>query len=58
MEIEIYFKFILTFGLILLAARVGGELFERYLKQLPVLGELVAGIVISPFALGDLIHDP
>src|SRR4030043_1102230 len=58
MEIEIYFKFILTFGLILLAARLGGELFERYLKQPPVLGELVAGIIISPFALGGLIHDP
>jgi len=58
MEIEVYFKFILTFGLILLAARIGGELFERYLKQPPVLGELVAGIIISPFALGGLIHDP
>jgi Kef-type K+ transport system membrane component KefB len=58
MELEIYFKFILTFGLILLAARIGGELFERYLKQPPVLGELVAGIIISPFALGFFIHDP
>jgi Kef-type K+ transport system membrane component KefB len=58
MELEIYFKFILTFGLILLAARIGGELFERYLKQPPVLGELVAGIIISPFALGYFIHDP
>ena len=58
MEIGIYFKFLLTFGLILLAARLGGELFERYLKQPPVLGELVAGIIISPFALGGLIHDP
>ncbi len=58
MEIGIYFKFLLTFGLILLAARIGGELFERYLKQPPVLGELVAGIVISPFALGGLINDP
>ena len=58
MEIEIYFKFILTFGLILLAARLGGEIFERYLKQPPVLGELVAGIAISPFALGALINDP
>jgi Kef-type K+ transport system membrane component KefB len=58
MEIAIYFKFILTFGLILLAARIGGELFERYLKQPPVLGELIAGIIISPFALGGLIHDP
>jgi len=58
MEIGIYFKFLLTFGLILLAARIGGELFERYLKQPPVLGELVAGIIISPFALGGLINDP
>jgi len=57
MEIGIYFKFILSFALILLAARLGGELFERYLKQPPVLGELVAGIVISPFALGGLIND-
>ncbi len=58
MEIGIYFKFILSFGIILLAARIGGELFERYLKQPPVLGELIAGIIISPFALGGLIHDP
>ena len=58
MEIEIYFKFILAFALILLAARLGGELFERYLKQPAVLGELVVGIVISPFALGSLINDP
>ena len=58
MGIEVYFKFILTFGLILLAARLGGEVAERYLKQPPVLGELAAGIIISPFALGGLIGDP
>jgi len=58
MGIEVYFKFILTFGLILLAARLGGEVAERYLKQPTVLGELVAGIIISPFALGGLIGDP
>ena len=58
MEIEIYFKFILTFGLILIAARIGGELAERYLKQPAVVGELIAGIVISPFALGGLLNDP
>jgi Kef-type K+ transport system membrane component KefB len=55
MEIEIYFKFILGFALILIAARLGGEFTERYLKQPAVLGELVAGIIISPFALGGLI---
>jgi len=60
MEIEIYFKFILSFALILIAARLGGEFAERYLKQPAVLGELVAGIIISPFALGGLIfgNDP
>ncbi|MCK4362687.1 MAG: cation:proton antiporter [Dehalococcoidia bacterium] len=55
MELEIYFKFILSFALILIAARLGGEIAERYLKQPAVLGELVAGIAISPFALGGLI---
>ena len=55
MELEIYFKFILSFALILIAARLGGEFAERYLKQPAVLGELVAGIAISPFALGGLI---
>jgi len=58
MELEVYFKFILSFALILIAARLGGEVAERYLKQPPVLGELVAGIIISPFALGLLINDP
>lgn len=58
METEIYFKFILTFALVLIAARIGGEVAERYLKQPAVIGELVAGIIISPFALGGLLGDP
>lgn len=58
MEAEIYFKFILTFALILIAARIGGEIAERYLKQPAVMGELFAGIIISPFALGSLLGDP
>lgn len=58
METEIYFKFILTFGLVLLAAAVGGRVAERYLKQPAVVGELLAGIIISPFALGGLLNDP
>ena len=57
MELEVYYKFILTFALILLAARVVGEFFERYLKQPAVLGELIAGLIISPFALGGLFFD-
>lgn len=54
-----YFKFILSVGLVLIFARILGEVFERYFKQPAVLGELVAGIIISPFLLGGLIfHDP
>ncbi|MCJ7763659.1 MAG: cation:proton antiporter, partial [Dehalococcoidales bacterium] len=58
METEIYFKFILTFGLVLLAAAIGGRIAERYLKQPAIVGELLAGIIISPFALGGLLNDP
>lgn len=58
MGFEVYYKFILTFALILVAAAAGGELARRYLKQPQVLGELIAGMIISPFALGSLINDP
>ena len=60
MGLEIYAKFIFSFALIILAAKLGGYAAERYLKQPAVIGELVAGIVISPFALGGLIfhNDP
>jgi Kef-type K+ transport system membrane component KefB len=58
MDHEIYFNFILSFALILIAARIGGELAERYLKQPAVIGELLAGIAISPFALGGILGDP
>lgn len=43
---------ILQIGVIAIAARLGGEIFERYLKQPSVLGELIAGMIIGPFALG------
>lgn len=55
----VYFKFILSLGLVLIFARIFGELSERYLKQPAVIGELVAGIIISPFLLGGLFFwDP
>jgi len=55
----VYFKFILSVGLVLIVARIFGEVSERYLKQPAVLGELIAGIIISPFLLGGIIfHDP
>jgi Kef-type K+ transport system membrane component KefB len=58
--LEIYAKFIFSFALIILAARLGGYASERFLKRPAVIGELIAGIIISPFALGGLIfhNDP
>lgn len=47
---------LLGLGVILLCAKLGGALFERW-KQPPVLGELLAGIVIgnlNHLGLGDL----
>lgn len=45
-------------GFMLFVAKLFGELFERYLKQSPVLGELVGGMMIGPYALGHLIRLP
>lgn len=45
-------------GVILLVAKLLGEVFERFLKQSPVLGELVGGMVIGPYALGHLVRLP
>lgn len=46
--------FALQVGVVLLVAKVGGEIFERWLKQPAVLGELIAGVAIGPYALGAL----
>ena len=43
---------VLQLAIIVIAARFFGLLFSRYLKQPRVLGELVAGMVIGPYALG------
>ena len=45
---------VLQLSVILFAAKMGGEIFERWLKQPSVLGELLAGVVIGPFALGGI----
>ena len=52
--LEIVAELILLLAVILIAAKIGGEIFERYLKIPAVLGELVSGIIISPFALGGI----
>lgn len=43
---------------IILLAKVIAEVFERYLKQPGVLGELAAGMAIGPYALGGIISIP
>ncbi len=45
---------ILQLAVVLLVARLAGEVAERWLQQPAVLGELVAGVTIGPFALGAL----
>ena len=49
---------ILQLAVIIFAARISGEIFERYLKQPGVLGELIAGIILSPHLLGTHLWFP
>lgn len=51
---ELVAHLVLQLSIILVAAKVGGELFERWLRQPSVLGELLAGVAIGPYALGGL----
>ncbi len=51
---ELVAHLVLQLSVILFAAKLAGELFERWLKQPSVLGELLAGVVIGPFALGGM----
>ncbi len=44
----------LMVGGLLLVAKIGGELVSRFLRLPPVLGELMIGILIAPYALGGL----
>jgi Kef-type K+ transport system membrane component KefB len=51
---ELVTRLVFQLAVILVAAKLCGEVSARYLKVPPVLGELVAGIAIGPFALGGL----
>ena len=55
---ELVMQFVLQLGVIILVAKLCGELVERVLKQPGVLGELAAGILLGPYALGGMIHLP
>ena len=43
---------VLQLAVILISAKIIGYLFQRFLRQPRVLGELVAGMIIGPYALG------
>ena len=47
-------RVVLQLAVIVAAAKIAGEISERYLRIPPVLGELSAGIIIGPFALGGI----
>ena len=51
---EMINRLLLQLAVILFLARVAGEVCERYLRQPSVLGELVVGIIIGPYALGSI----
>jgi hypothetical protein len=43
---------LLAIAVIVMSARAMGYLFERYLKQPAVIGEIVAGLMLGPSVLG------
>ena len=51
---ELIARLVLQLGVILVAAKAFGEACERWLRQPAVLGELAAGMLLGPFALGAL----
>ena len=49
---------ILQLAVIIIVAKIGGYLFQRFLKMPSVLGELASGMLIGPYALGCKIDLP
>lgn len=49
---------VLQLAVIIVCAKIGGYLFQRFLKMPSVLGELASGMIIGPYALGSLISLP
>ena len=49
---------ILQLGVIVIAAKMGGFLFQRFLRLPSVLGELASGMLIGPYALGGIVDIP
>lgn len=55
---HIVMVYAIQIGVILFIAKLAGEFTERYLKQPSVLGELIAGMIIGPYALGAYVNLP
>jgi Kef-type K+ transport system membrane component KefB len=53
-EVDLVLRAIVTICILVFSAKLLGELFTK-IKIPSVLGELVAGIILGPFALGSLI---
>jgi len=47
-------QLVLQLAFVIIAARLGGLFFRRWLKLPDVLGELAAGMLIGPYALGGI----
>ena len=55
-------RLVLQLSVLIILSRILGFLFSRYLRQPKVLGELAAGMIVGPYALGKIfipiIHGP
>ncbi|MDH3345693.1 MAG: cation:proton antiporter [Kiritimatiellaceae bacterium] len=49
---------VIQLAIIIIVAKIGGYLAQRFLKMPSVLGELLSGMVIGPYALGGKISLP
>ncbi|MBN1434763.1 cation:proton antiporter [Candidatus Fermentibacterales bacterium] len=47
-------RFVIELAAIIMVAKVSGRVFQKLLRQPPVLGEMIAGMIIGPYALGGL----
>lgn len=56
--IEVVTRLVFQLAIIFVGANIFSQLTERYLKQPGVIGELIFGILISPYLLGQMIHIP
>lgn len=54
--LEVVTHLVIQLCVILILAKLGGEIFTRYLNLPAVIGELMVGVAIGPYALGSLIN--